>query len=260
MTTDDQTDPRGLQRKRPESVDSLASTVISVLRGRQVVSSEGLRQFVLDHMMRAVLSRGAFSAQSLLFELRGYRLQIDTVIDLYVPKVARLLGDGWVEDRISFAEVTIAVMRLQSLLAEASAADRVDTVQGVGRYHTLVLVPQGEQHFLGASVLACQIRRMGHEVDMSFDEEMGSLSARLMQDAPDMILITCSRRETLESVANTVHTIRQAVPRSTLLAVGGAIKMKNDDVMEMTGTDIVTSDAEEALAFCARRRCGNGAS
>lgn len=258
MTTHDQTDPRGVQRNRPENVGALASTVISVLRGRSVVSSEGLRQFVLDHMLRAALSKGAFSAEGLLLELRGYRLTADTIIDHYVPRIARELGEQWVDDRIGFADVTIGIMRLQSLLAEASERALVEAAPTAMNLHALVLVPQGEQHFLGASVLACQLRRMGGEVDISFDEDMGTLTARLMQEVPDLILITCARRETLESVANTVQTIRKAVSDGPIIAVGGAHKMKREVILEMTGVDIVTNVAGEAVAQCAKRTKPHG--
>ncbi len=254
MSTDEQTDPRGVQRNRPEHVDALASTVISVLRDRQVVSSDGLRQFVLDHLLRAVLSKGAFVPDALLVELRGYRLTVDAIIDLYVPAVARRLGTLWVEDSISFADVTIGSMRLQSLISEASTVCVVDTKPGCALVHALVLVPQGEQHFLGASVVAGQLRRMGCEVDMSFDEDMGTLTARLMHGVPDLILMSCARYEVLETIANTVQVIRNAVSDPPVLAVGGALEMNKEDVAEQTGVDIVTSSAEEAVAFCGRRR------
>ncbi|MFK7765039.1 MAG: B12-binding domain-containing protein [Roseobacter sp.] len=254
MSTDEQIDPRGIQRNRPEHVDALASTVISVLRDRQAVSHEGLRQFVLDHLMRAVLSKSAFLPDALLVELRGYRLTVDAIIDLYVPAVARQLGQMWVDDSISFADVTIGSMRLQSLISEASAVSVIDIKPGGTLLHALVLVPQGEQHFLGASVVAGQLRRMGCEVDMSFDEDMGTLTARLMHGVPDLILMSCARRETLRSITNTVQVIRNAVSEPPVLAVGGALKLNSEAVLEKTGVDIVTSNAGEAVAFCGRRR------
>jgi methanogenic corrinoid protein MtbC1 len=253
MSTDDQTDPRGVQRNRPECVDALASTVISVLRDRQTVTYGGLRQFVIDYLLRAVLARGHCAPDVLMAELRAHRLTVDTIIDQYVPTAARQLGELWEGDRISFADVTIGIMRLQSLVAEASSAVQLEA-HAVGRQlHALVLVPQGEQHFLGASVLSGQLRRLGCEVDMSFDEDLGTLKARLMQEIPDLVLITCARSETLESVANTVQTIRNAVSNGPLLALGGALKMKQEDVIERTGVDLVTNVAEEAVAVCARR-------
>lgn len=249
MSTDNRADARSSQRYRPEKVDAFASTVISVLRGRQVVSFEGLRQFVLDHMERAVLNPGSFSPEALLVELRGHRLVLDDIIDHYIPTVARMLGTQWEEDRISFADVTIGTMRLQALVSAASISTYFDRGPGVTALNALVLVPQGEQHFLGASVLGGQLRRLNCDVQTSYDEDMNLLTARLMREEPDLILITCARRETLESVTDTVQTIRAVVSDGPVLAVGGTIKMNPDAVLERTGADIVTNVAAEAVSF-----------
>jgi len=253
MSTDDQTDPRGARRNRPEDVDALASTVISVLRGRQAVSYEGLRQFVVDQMERAILSKAPFKADELLDELRGHRLTPDAVIDLYVPAVARLLGEHWVDDKINFADVTIGSMRLQALLEEASSTVLIDTRVTQDLLHVLVVVPQGEQHFLGASVIAGQMRRLACDVSMSFDEDFGSLSARLMHSVPDLILISCSRREILDSVVQTMQIIRKTLSPVPTTALGGALKMDKEKIKELTGVDIVTCAAHEAIAFCGSR-------
>lgn len=250
MSSDDQTDPRGAQRNRPVHVDALASTVISVLRDRQAVCSEGLRQFVVDHLLRAAMTRGAFSADTLLEELRGYRLHVDSIIDQYVPAVARILGEQWVADHISFADVTIGTLRLQSLLSEASILTRIDASCLANTMNTLVVVPQNEQHFLGASVVAAQLRRLGCEVSMSFDEDCGDFSARLSVEVPDLVLITCARLETLESVAQTVQLVRKALPDGPIIALGGAIEVSANELKEKTGVDIVTNVAAEAVGFC----------
>ncbi len=250
MSSDDQTDPRGAQRNRPDHVDALASTVISVLRDRQAVSSEGLRQFVLDHLLRAVLTRGVFSADKLLDELCGYRLSVDSIIDLYVPAVARSLGAQWEVDHVSFADVTIGTLRLQSLLSEASILTRIDADGLANSLHALIVVPQNEQHFLGASVVAGQLRRLGCEVAMSFDEDYGTFNARLLVEVPDVILITCARWETLESVTQTVQLVRKALPDGPVIALGGAIEAPAKEVKEKTGVDIVTNVAAEAVALC----------
>jgi methanogenic corrinoid protein MtbC1 len=87
---------------------------------------------------------------------------------------------------------------------------------------------------------------------------MGTLTARLMQEVPDLILITCSRSETLESVTNTVQTIRKVASGGPVIAVGGAMNTDREIVLQMTGADIVTNLAGEAVALCAERArpCG----
>jgi len=253
MSTDDQAEPRGAQRNRPDHVDVLASQVISVLQDRQAISLDGLRQFVLDHMVRAVLSRGVFSADAVLAELRGYRLSTDAIIDLYVPATARILGVYWEEDKINFAEVTIGSLRLQSLVSEASDTARIDFQIQQPEVNALVVVPQQEQHFLGASVLAGQLRRLGCDVAMSYDEDFGSLTTRLIAEKPDLVLITCARRETLDSVRNTVQVVRNSSAVPPTLAVGGAIKLAKEVVLELADADVVTNVAEEAVAVCVKR-------
>ena len=250
MTTDDQTDPSGLRRNRPEHVDAFASTVISLLRNRQAVSPEGLRQFVLDHLVRAVQSHSEFSADAVLDELQGYRLTPDSIIDQYVPAAARVMGEQWEADQISFSDVTIGALRLQALLSEASVLTRIDTSGPANTLFAMVIIPQNEQHFLGASVVAGQLRRMGCEVAMSFDEDFGVLNGRLIVEAPDLIMITCARRETLESVKQTVQLIRKALKDRPVIALGGAIEASARAVREQTGVDIVTNSTAEAVAFC----------
>ena len=252
MSTDDQTDPRGAQRNRPEHVDAFASTVISLLRDRQVVSTEGLRQFVLDHMGRAILCHKGFDADDLLDELSGYRLAVDTIIDSYVPAAARRLGDEWLADDISFADVTIGALRLQSLVSAASVLTRIDANGLANNLFAMVIVPQNEHHFLGASVVAGQLRRMGCEVAMSFDEDFGSLNARLLVERPDLVLITCARSETLETVTQTVQLVRKALADDLIIALGGAIEASEKVVKAQTGVDIVTNVAAEVVHLCNR--------
>ncbi|MBW4708284.1 cobalamin B12-binding domain-containing protein [Roseobacter sp. YSTF-M11] len=253
MTQHEHLTTRGLQRHRPEHVDAFASTVISVLRDRQVVCSDGVRQFVLEHLVRAILVRGEFDPRLVMEELRGHRLSIDKIIDLYIPKAACVLGQSWVDDDVSFADVTIGAMRLQSLLGEASSQGDLDFAADDRRLHALVVLPQCQQHFLGVSVVAAQLRRIGCEVTQSFDEPLGALNARLMEERPDLILISCARLETLETVSETVQTIRATLSTGPVIALGGGVLDEVENLKERTGVDIVTNDAKDVVSFCSRR-------
>lgn len=252
MSQDDQSQTRGLQRNRPEYAGTLATKVISVLRDRQVVCRDGVRQFVLDHLVRAILSRTVFDAGLLLDEMRGHRLSVDAVIDLYIPQAACVLGQSWVDDDISFADVTVGALRLQSLLGEASRQTLIDLPTDETRLQVLVVLPQGEQHFLGINVVAAQLRRMGCEVSVSFDETLGSLSARVLKELPDLVMISCARRETLETVMETVQVIRTATNTGPVIALGGAVLDEADDLKKVTGVDIVTKTAKDAVTFCTK--------
>ena len=253
MSQDDQSSMHGFQGHSPEQVDAFTTKVISALRDRKTVGTEGVRQFVLEHLVRAVLMRGEFDPVGVLEELRDHRLTYDAIIDLYVPDAARALGVAWIEDDVSFADVTIGTLRLQSVLSEAAAESQAFLATVETRLGTLIIVPQGEQHFLGVSVLTAQLRGMGCKVAVSFDEEPKFLGARLIVESPDLVLITCSRAETLASVCETVHIVRATLPAGPVIALGGAMEAEKTTIMEKTGVDIVTSVAREAVEFCAKR-------
>lgn len=231
----------------------LASRVISVLRDRQTSTADGARSFILDHLMRSICSSGSFDARVALDILRGHRVPLDRVIDVYIPQAAVRLGAQWVEDEISFATVTVATMRLQGLLAEVSA-EIFYQPNATHVLRALVVVPVGEQHFLGASVVGAQLRRRGCETQLCFAEDDAVLIRRVRNEQPDMVLITCSRVAGLEPIGQSVLGIRNALAQPPVLAVGGTVRAKPEVVQDLTGADLVTTDVNDVIAFCAKRR------
>ena len=237
-------------------VDHLASQVIDVLCERQSDAVPGARKFVFDYLLRSVTRQEDFKPALLLAELRGHRLHPDAIIDTYVPLVAQELGELWIQDKLNFAHVTIASMRLQSLLSEASAEvipfpRRVRS--SAPEPSALVIVPLGEQHFLGASVLSAQLRRMGVSARVSFGETDTDVLTRIEMDQPDMVLFSAARPEALEVICRIVKKIKRAAMPSPVLAIGGALRGDEASVRELAGVDLVTSIAKEVVAFSAKR-------
>lgn len=241
------------RRDPPEETGVLASRVISEMGDRLLRNEEGARQSVLDHLVRTILVPDAFDANNVFAELRGHRLGVDTIVDLYVPCAARCLGQRWVEDSISFADVTIGALRLQALLEQIVSEPRIDIMATGSRPRALVVLPQGEQHFLGVSVVAAQLRRIGCDVSISFDETLEKLNLRISETQPGVVMISCSRNESLEMIREMVQSIRSAVSDAPMIALGGAVMLDTDDLQEQTGVDIVTGNAKDAAAACLKR-------
>lgn len=247
---------RDLDTTSRRDVGKLASQVIDVLCERQSVHGPGARKFVLDYLMRAITRKDNFLPALMLEELRGHRLTPDMIIDTYVPLVAQELGELWTRDVLDFAQVTVGSMRLQSLLSEA-AGEIVPIPRRAQPYQNelsaLVVVPMGEQHFLGASVLAAQLRRIGVSTSVSFCEVDTQLIVRVEMDVPDMVLFSVARPEALEVVCRTVKKIKRAVNPAPVLAIGGAMRGDAAMLRDETGVDLVTSVAKDVVAFSAKR-------
>ncbi|MFL4472216.1 B12-binding domain-containing protein [Tateyamaria armeniaca] len=235
-------------------IEPLAGQVISMLCERQTVTAAGARQIALDYLGRAILNNTGFDAARILDELRGFRLTPDAIVDLYIPQAAIQLGDQWMCSDITFADVTIGALRLQALLGEAS-----NGLIWVGQspndaLHALIVVPEGEQHFLGASVLAAQLRRAGCDVSLAISETNEQITARALVDKPDMVLMSCARIDALASVTKTVKKIKAATDQAPVFAIGGPLHGDVDGIKKKTGVDIVTSVATEVVGFCAKRQ------
>lgn len=227
---------------------------MTMVSRRQTMNPAGTRQFVLDHMIRAVCSPSDFDAGAMLDELRGHRLSVDAVVDLYVPTAARLLGDMWKRDDIDFATVTVGALRLQSLLSCASV-ESLDYIRPVeDALAMLVVVPLGEDHSLGAFVLAAQLRRLGARVDMSFCETRPDLVSRFLSAAPDMVLFSASCRGTLATVSRLVLDFCNVSADVPPIVVGGCLNEADDVAKDISGADLVTRDARDAVSLASSRR------
>lgn len=231
----------------------LAAHVISVLQKRQTPYQQGVRQFIFDYLSRAVVYQPEFRADLVLAELRGFRLGVDTIIDNYIPAVATELGDMWVRSDVDFAQVTIGALRLQSLLVEATAESVPVITTPSQENAVLLIVPDGEQHFLGASVVAAQLRRLGCGVTTSFCEPHEIVMARIVNDHMNAVLFTCARSGGLETIAQTVFSIRQLVDPAPLMILGGSLvgsTPDEKDLQEATGVDVVTNSAADVMSLC----------
>ena len=95
---------------------------MSVLSQRQTMNSTGTRQFVVDHLVRAVCSPAAFVPDHMLDELRGHRLSVDAVIADFMAGAVEYLtpdndADHWdhIEGQgslfhVSYSGVTMALI------------------------------------------------------------------------------------------------------------------------------------------------------
>jgi MerR family transcriptional regulator, light-induced transcriptional regulator len=254
MTQDDLMNSRPYRSGNSTGASALAESAMSMLSQRQTLNPSGTRQFVIDHIVRAVCGRSSFDAGQMLDELRGHRLAVDAVIDIYVPTVARLLGEMWKQDEIDFATVTVGTMRLQSLLSTASV-ESLDFIRSVDdALSMLIVLPLGEDHSLGVFVLAAQLRRLGARVDISFCEPTSELVSRYLCSSADMVLFSASGRGTLESVSRIVLDFSRVSSDIPALVVGGCLSESDDTAKDISGVDFVTKDARQVIKIASGLR------
>ncbi|SLN32049.1 cobalamin B12-binding domain-containing protein [Roseisalinus antarcticus] len=174
----------------------------------------------------------------------------EEIADHYVPALARWMGECWVADEMSFAEVSIGVARLQTLLREVGPDWRADVIDTDGETSVLVVVPDAEQHTLGAVALAGQLRRLGLSVKLWLGYRAEEAHRVVAEARYDAVFLSLAHHGTLESVRDIITLIKKAAVNQPPIVVGGAIVGPPIDIRTATGADHVTNDVNEALRLC----------
>lgn len=175
------------------------------------------------------------------------------IVDHYIPMVARRLGDQWCEDQLGFADVSIGSFRLQGLLRKLDDTWQVPTRRSLDT--ALVIVPNGVQHTLGASVLAQQLRRAGANVVLNFDVSRKRLAQLIDCERPRATLISASLQEPLDKLVGLVDTARTMDDTMPVL-IGGNITERLEDVRNSTKADFVGNRWQDVLPFLRERVVG----
>lgn len=242
-----------------DTVDALASQVLSVVASRSPHNAAKMYHDLVLHLANGVRSMEAGAQEQAMDELRAQGCTSEDIADIYIPAAARLLGDEWCRDEVSFADVTIGVARLQAILRELER-DLVDKLCPNGKAGSvLVIVCQDEYHTLGAMVVAGQMRRLGVSVRMSVGQTHSERMELVESNEFDMVMISASRTENLETTRNLVKNIRAAARGDLPIVLGGTVIEQNVNVKALTGADYVVNDPKEALRLCGLKTHHQGA-
>lgn len=167
--------------------------------------------------------------------------------DICIGRAAQRLGEDWVHDRRSFAEVSRASAWLYGLCKFLGErwSDRSLPNDSFRRL-VLATVP-GESHLIGPAVLAQKLRRAGNEVSICCNESSSSLIKKLNTEDYDGLLISVATEDGLENVRQAVTRIQQELIVRRPIVLGGAALALCDEQTTNIGVDLVTNDEQMAL-------------
>lgn len=221
----------------------LARTVTKALPAEDVSVSQGDVADFCD----ALLADDATAALGFIAARRAEGLTRHGVYLGYIGAAARMLGQRWDEDRLSFAEVTLGTGRLYALMralrAEGSAARPAYDARRCALFAT---VP-GEDHGIGITIAADLFRDAGWEIDLQVGRDHDWLVERVERMAPEIIGLSLSTAQGLDALVRLVVALRIVVPHAIIgVAPGSALDRKK--VASLVDIDLVFDDAPSARA------------
>jgi methylmalonyl-CoA mutase cobalamin-binding subunit len=207
-----------------------------------------------DHL--AALAEALVASESLFQQrigriMRLHGVSAETLIDDYIPHLAHQLGAEWSADTRSFAEVTICMARLNAAVRDLSRAWVADNAGAWSAPRMGLILPENEQHTLGAAIAASRLRRLGVSVQVMSGRADHEIVDTVRRLDLDLVAISVSTTDRLETARKLVKMLRRFVTNLPPLVVGGAISGDEWELKAYLDVDHITSDPVEAL-----RRCG----
>ena len=225
-------------------VEMLAGRALMLLARRRTAPRPRLSETFVTRLRETALDPDPGRRGRLVDVMREAHIADDTIVDHYIPEVARRLGVDWVENRLSFAEVTVGSARLQSIVRDLLADPAPDFGGGPS---VAVLVAPDETHTLGAAVIASQLRRQGAAVTLTLDG--ADPVADGSYDAVFVSVATSAALVTLPDFVKKLRVIYGGAP----IVVGGAAIGRKGNAKDASGADHVATDISEAIRLCGLR-------
>lgn len=220
-------------------------------RDRQGVE---VKQEHLGMFLEILASEGSVDPAVLLDEMLARHLDPELVACGYAVEAARVLGEGWLSDELSFVDVTVRserlhglVRRVDEMLVSASAAEGPSA---------LILVAEAEQHTLGAFVLALQLRLAGFNAVVRVAPVAAELTVLLAANRFDLAVVSIGCTAGLDSGVALVRTLRLMSRGELPIYAGGAVPVTDEVLMGRTGADRVLRDFSALVADFELSRSG----
>ena len=231
------------------NVRALAERAIAVLAAETHPGATAVRRFRLSEFCDALVHPDNGRYKVLLSEFLDYGLSNKDVFEDLVPSAARLLGDRWVEDKLSFAQVTIGAARLEEIIRSVEQSyTKIGERAPVGRT-ILIISPASEDHTLGAIVASGLFRRQGFWVKLAIGLDDQELSVAAQETPLAFIGLSVGSQRTIPEAAKLVKLLKQSAP-DTPIVIGGNIITLDSDLIAETNADLVSSDPQEIFDFC----------
>jgi methanogenic corrinoid protein MtbC1 len=204
---------------------------------------------ILSALGTAAICPDRAEAERQLGALLDAGVDREALIDRHIPEVAREFGAAWGLNDRSFAEVTIAVARLQGWLRELDPA-RPSAPFDIDAPEILLVVAEGAQHTLGAMVAMSRFRRLGAHVRLSIGRDARALVEEVRGGHVDMVALSGAGTEDLDFLSRVAHLIKCGVANRPRIVLGGEVLNQVTDVAKQISADHATSDPQEALELC----------
>lgn len=203
----------------------------------------------IEALCTALRGRGIEAARDVIDGLLAHGHDKTDILRGHLPAVARLMGERWERDEVSFIEVGQAVGRLQRLVHHLRDGT-VPPYASAARRALFATLP-GETHTLGVVIAADGFRQNGWEIGLSLGEAQSSLLDQLAEQRYAVLGMSIGSARTAKALAALIPEIRAVAPDTRILVSGAYVVSEPKQAARIAG-DVWVNDIAGALRETAR--------
>ncbi|MBP0614880.1 cobalamin B12-binding domain-containing protein [Jiella mangrovi] len=204
------------------------------------------RRAEADRFLGLVLSSSPDAQWQHLLGLKAKGMDLETLLMEIMAPAVRELGEMWLNDRMSFVEVTTKSARLQHMIRSLGRSDSYALADG--RASILLAAAPGEQHTFGLFVMAEFFLAAGWNVSVEANATLDALCDLANGQRYDAIGMSVGSERFLPMVGEQVAMLRQASqsPESRIFLGGWAFTMEGLSLDDY-GADLIAIDGRSAV-------------
>ena len=244
--------PRGAADAKGSGIQYLVESALRSIATNSHDTQPKTRHDWVELICTALMSESDSSHKAVIASLLATGVSQREILDSVIPAASRRLGEMWIEDRASFVDVTLGASRLQAVYRESNDEGRdrlLDRTIPLGQ-SVLMVVPDFEQHSLGAFSAADQLRRYGLWVRMAIGLDHQELGKLVTYGGFSMVGLTIGSAKTIERTTGLIDYMRASISFCPPIFVGGNVVEDPRKIERRTGADYAVRSVREAMERC----------
>jgi len=233
-----------------EAICLLAEEVLTRLTNRfsasPVLKADPPRSHDIEALADALVSSDPDASLNHVIDLHIKGVDRELIYLNYLAEAARLLGERWDADALSFTQVTLGAGRVYVILRALRPTFDSQGFPVVKGKTALFGATPGEDHVLGVTMAADMLRERGWTIDL----ETNSSHEELVQSASErnypIIGLSASSQQAILPLTRLIASLRIVSPTSYIL-VSGELTALKEDVGKLVDADFIAHDAPEAI-------------
>jgi methanogenic corrinoid protein MtbC1 len=221
-------------------------------RPHRVKTANAITPSKVAELAHKLLSDDAAASIKLVARLHRGGVPLRSILQDLLAPAARQLGTFWEADISSFAEVTLAMGRLQQVLhwTERAAGESPELSPPHSQRRALFRAVSGDQHTFALHMLDMAFRRNGWSVEVDLSRGVDYACQIARKQRHDLIGISICRDGLLPALAADIRAIRAAAGRRPpVIIVGGRAILGRPELVTEVGADATADDAFAAVGL-----------